>query len=451
MMFDSSGVRTFAVAAVVGSALLAGLAGCSGGGGSAAAAQSPAGPPPLPQVIKHVVIVIQENRSFDNLFNGYPGADTASSGTMSNGQTAALQPISLTAPVDVNHAHTNWFLEYAGGQLFFDRGTPVGQPPNYPYAFVPRNESAPYWTLASKFALADRMFQSNSGPSFVAHLYLTAGGTQIGAGQFVAENPDQNNIGLPVKTGWGCDDPSGTTVSLLGPNGTDLPGPFPCFDLTTLADELDAKGLSWRYYAPSVGNAGYSWSAFDAIRHIRYGTEWTSRVVSPETNVLADAPGAPLPSVTWVVPSGKNSDHGGSRSATGPAWVTAVVNAIGQSADWNSTAIFVTWDDWGGWFDHVVPPQLDSMGLGFRVPLIAISPYAKHGYVSHQQHEFGSILRFTEDEFGLGQLSASDTRADNLSDMFDFTQKPTPFVPFSTARSTSSFKHAPDPAPPDDD
>jgi phospholipase C len=305
--------------------------------------------------------------------------------------------------------------------------------------------------MASKYALADRMFQSNTGPSFVAHLYLTAGGAQLGPGRFVDENPDQNNEGLPIKDGWGCDDPAGTTVNLLGPHGTDEAGPFPCFDFATLADELDAKGLSWRYYAPAVGTSGYGWSAFDAIRHIRFGADWGEHVISPETQVLTDAPRGSLPSVTWIVPTGRNSDHAGSGSATGPAWVTAVVNAIGASPDWKSTAIFLTWDDWGGWFDHVVPPQVDAMGLGFRVPLVVISPYAKHGYVSHVQHEFGSILRFTESDFSLAALEASDARADDLSDMFDFTQAPAPFVPFATTRSPASFRHAPEATPPDDD
>jgi len=433
-----------------GAAALCALPAC--GGGAAAVAQSAVPPAPAPLTpIRHVVIVIQENRSFDNLFYGFPGADTATSGVMSSGQQVALSPVGLETSVDIDHSHTNWYTEYANGKLYFDRGSPAGEPPNYPYSYVPHAETAPYFAMASKYALADRMFQSNTGPSFVAHLYLTAGGSKLGPGRFADENPNQENQGLPLKVGWGCDDPAGSTVNLLGPGGTDVPGPFPCFDFETLADELDAKGLSWRYYAPAVGTVGYGWSAFDAIRHIRFGADWGRDVISPETQILSDAPNAPLPTVTWVVPTGANSDHAGSKSATGPAWVTAVVNAVGASPDWNSTAIFVTWDDWGGWYDHVVPPQVDPMGLGFRVPLIVISPYARHGYVSHVQHEFGSILRFVENDFGLAALQASDARADDLSDMFDFTQAPQPFVPFATGRSPASFRHAPEATPPDDD
>ncbi|MDQ2907879.1 MAG: hypothetical protein M3R44_00840 [Candidatus Eremiobacteraeota bacterium] len=419
------------------------LSGCGGGSST----------PPIPSptlrpsgAIKHVVIIIQENRSFDTLFNGFPGANTAQSGTMSNGLTVALHPNSLAAPQDINHSHINWYRQYAGGKLYFDRGAPGGQAPDFPYAYVPRSETQRYWNLAQSYTLADDMFQSNTGPSFVAHQYLTAASSQIGPGQYVDENPDSGGFNV-----WGCDSPADSTASLLGPAGSDLPGPFPCYDYKTLADELDAAAIGWRYYAPAVGTSGGVWSAYDAIRHIRYGADWTQNVVSPETNVLSDAPAGNLPAVTWVVPTFANSDHAGSRSTSGPQWVASVVNAIGSGPDWNSTAIFITWDDWGGWFDHVVPPQVDAMGLGFRVPLIVVSPYAKRGYVSHVQHEFGSILKFTEQTFGLAPLAASDARADNLSDCFDFTQTPAAFTPFSAGRSPGSFRHAPESTPPDDD
>ncbi len=403
-------------------------------------------PTPVPNanLIKHVVIVIQENRSFDNLFNGFPGADTVQSAVTSTGATVALKPIGLAFDQDIVHSHTNFVKEYANGNLFFDLGTPTPQGTYFPYSYVPQAQTQPYFAMAQRYALADRMFQSNSGPSLTSHLYLTAGSAQIAPGENVDENPDTPSV-------WGCDSPAGTTAALLGPNSTDIPGPFPCYNYTTLADELDAKALPWRYYAPAVGVSGAIWSVFDAIAHIRNGADWTSDVVSPETNVLNDARTGPLADVTWVVPSFVNSDHATSDSTSGPAWVASVVNAIGQGPNWNSTAIFVVWDDWGGWYDHVVPPQLDAMGLGFRVPLIVISPYAKHGYVSHVQHEFGSILHFTEERFGLASLAASDARADDLSDCFDFTQTAQPFTPFAVSRTPRSFFHARDLRAPDDD
>jgi phospholipase C len=138
-----------------------------------------------------------------------------------------------------------------------------------------------------------------------------------------------------------------------------------------------------------------------------------------------------LPGVAWVVPTAAESDHATGNNGSGPAWVATVVNAIGKSKYWNDTAIFVTWDDWGGWYDHVAPEQYNSYELGLRVPLIVISPYARPKYVSHVQHEFGSLLRFTEETFNLPSLGATDTRADDLRDMFDWAQKPLRFTPIS--------------------
>ncbi len=216
---------------------------------------------------------------------------------------------------------------------------------------------------------------------------------------------------------------------LLGPGG-ESPGPFPCFDYPTLGDELDAAGISWAYYAPAYGsvNAGFKWSAYDAIKHVRYGPAWTGNVISPETSVLADVAVGRLRAVSWVAPNANDSDHAGLNDGSGPQWVASVVSAIGASKYWNDTVVFVLWDDWGGWYDHVSPPQLDVMGLGFRVPLIVVSPYARRGYVSHVQHEFGSVLRFIESVYGVPQLAASDARADDLSDCFDFAQPVRPFA-----------------------
>jgi phospholipase C len=406
--------------------------------------------------IQHVVIIIQENRSFDNLFNGFPGADTAQTAKLSNGNTQVLATTTLEEPVDITHSHLNWYKEYANGNMYFDLGGPPSQP-LLPYSFVEQTETVPYWALASEFTIADRMFQANTGPSFIAHQYLIAATTQYSPGHYADENPSNDNTGAPTSRAWGCDDAPKVTVEQLGSQpGTDAPGPYPCFDYQTLADELDAAGVTWRYYAPAYApkSHGYIWSAYSAIKHIRFGADWSKNVVSPGAQIISDVSGTNphLAGVTWVTPSIADSDHAGSQSKTGPQWVANVVNAIGESQFWGSTAIFVTWDDWGGWYDHVVPPQLDSMGLGFRVPLIVISPYAKAAYVSHVQHEFGSILHFTEDTFGLGQLSAEDARADALPDCFDFSQVPLKYIPVPVKRKASSFlNEGAQTQPPDND
>jgi phospholipase C len=315
--------------------------------------------------------------------------------------------------------------------------------PTFPYGYVPQSETAPLWTLASQYTLADRMFQSNTGPSFVAHQYIIAGQSAE-----YDENPLSSTGGqLAV---WGCDSPEGSAATLLGPNGTDLPGAFPCFNYQTVADLLDAQGISWRYYAPTVTN---SWSAFDAIRHIRYGPEWATNVISPPPQFITDVQNGTLAQVTWIAPDFAYSDHAGpGATAGGPDWVADVVNAVGASPFWNSTAVLITWDDWGGWYDHVPPVAVDSMGLGFRVPLIVVSPYARPGYISHTQHEFGSFLRFTEEAFNLPSLGTRDAISDDLSDCFDFTQSPQPFVPVAVQKPPSFFiNSAPSDKPPDDD
>jgi len=404
---------------------------------------SPSTSPTPSTAVQHIVIIVQENRSVDNMFNGFPGADTAQTGQTHDGKTIRLTSRSLAAPGDAEHSHTAFVTDYDSGAMDgFDLTAPSGQPASYDYEFVPQSETVPDWTLASTYTFADRLFQSNSGPSFPAHLYLISGQSEM-----AAANP--HTPAGPTQP-WGCDSPSDATVQLMAPNGTLINGPYPCFDYTTLADKMDAAGITWRYYAPTLGTSGDVWSAYDAIRHVRFGSDWNN-VVSPETTILSDVAAGSLAQVTWVVPSKINSDHGGSKSTSGPQWVGDVVNAIGASKFWNNTVIFVTWDDWGGWYDHVAPPQLDVMGLGFRVPLIVVSPFAKRGYVSHTQHEFGSILKFTEEQFGLPSLGTTDARSDDLSDCFNFSQQRVRFVPVRTRLSPAFFmSQRPGGEPPDD-
>ena len=404
--------------------------------------------------IKHVVIIIQENRSVDNFFNGLPGADTVRIGSIPGG-AVDLHPVDLAAPIDVDHQHKAFREEYDGGRMdgWVHADTLPRQDPTFPYAYVPREQIAEYWDMAERWTFADRMFQSNTGPSFPAHLYLIAGTADL-----VANNPNHLETS---RFAWGCDSPPDATVTLMGPDDREVPGPFPCFNFRTLADDMDEQAVTWRYYAPSLDHLGSIWSAFDAIRHIRYGADW-SNVVSPETRVIADARAGRLPAVAWVVPTARDSDHAfpaksNSRDVAsvgqyGPQWVASVVNAIGEGPDWNDTAIFVVWDDWGGWYDHVAPPELDRMGLGFRVPLIVISPYARRHYVSHIQHEFGSILKFTEFAMNLPSLGTTDVRSDALYDCFNFAKPPDRYQPITLRKPVIfSYDEAPEPVVADDD
>jgi phospholipase C len=407
--------------------------------------------------INHVIIIVQENRSFDNLFHDYPNSDTTSFGYAHDGTRVVLQPIPLEVGYDISNGLRDFERSYDEGKMDgWDLRSigPAGsadiplRAAQYPqFGYVPVDEIRPYFEMADQYVLSDRMFQSNIDQSFAAHLYLIAG--QAGRA-----------INVPTGRPWGCDAFYGTTVATLTEKRKLGKRIAPCFGFRTLGDELDARFLSWRYYAPKVSSAatwrrfflsrhksrnvkgpefGQLWSAYDAVAQDRYGLPWVRSVISPETQILQDIKHGDLASVTWVIPDWKNSDHSLSRSSTGPSWVAAIVNAVGESPFWQSSVILITWDDSGGWYDHVPPPQLDFDGLGVRVPLLVISPYAKRGYVSHVQSEFGSILRFTEIAFGLHPLAASDSRASNLMDCFDFSRDPRVFLSIAAPEQAEYF------------
>jgi phospholipase C len=225
----------------------------------------------------------------------------------------------------------------------------------------------------------------------------------------------------------------------------------PCFDYQTIADELDHAGLSWRFYTSPIDTADGVWSGFQAVKHIRYGPDWRKDIVTPQVRFFHDVAAGHLANVSWITPTCANSDHPSCGGKTGPYWVANLVNAVGTSKFWDSTAVFVMWDDWGGLYDHVPPPLADYDGLGFRVPMIVVSAYAKQGYVSHVQYEHGSILKFVEDTFGLGRLAASDTRANSpAKDCFLFAQKPRKYKPIPTPYGPDFFLNQPlDLRPPD--
>ena len=187
------------------------------------------------------------------------------------------------------------------------------------------------------------------------------------------------------------------------------------------------------------------------MNHIYNGQDW-GNVVSPPQQFITDVASGYLANVTWVVPYCTNSDHATCLSNSGPQWVASLIDAVGESQFWSTTTIFVMWDEWGGWYDHVAPRYLDDDGLGFRVPLMIVSPYAKSGYVSHLQYEHGSILKYIEDTFGLRRLAKSDKRANSpVPDAIDYSQPPRSFTPFASKELEKRFVHErPDPRPLDE-
>jgi phospholipase C len=400
-----------------------------------AGAASPAAGPRTP--IQHVVIMIQENRSFDNFFARFPGADGATMGKRHNGTLTPLVKKNLLDPTDMVHGYQGFIVDYDHGKMDgFDQSvTAAGNVDGLlPYQYVDPAQIAPYWTLAKRYVLTDRMFMTEGSDSFIAHQDLIAGGTQI--------NQNYSVINAPSRDPWGCDAPPGTVTSLVDRAGTAFfgKGPFPCFSYPSLAQLLDRKNVTWRYYV-NVPTA--DWNAFDAIRSVRYSPQWEAEISTPQTNIFRDVTNGTLPAVSWVFPGADYSDHPGEPRDFGPDWVGNVVNAIGESSYWKSTVIFVVWDDWGGFYDHVAPPQYGFGQLGFRVPALVVSPYARPGYVAHRQYEFGSILRFIEDNWGLGRLGTSDLRAKSIAAVFDFAAAPRAYVPVTVGHTPDFFMALP--------
>ena len=173
------------------------------------------------------------------------------------------------------------------------------------------------------------------------------------------------------------------------------------------------------------GESGYRWSALDAIDHIRNTSLWTDHVV-PTAQFVDDATNGRLPAVSWLVVNADRSEHPPASVCVGENWTVQQLNAVMQGPDWNSTAIFLTWDDFGGFYDHVPPPKVDNFVFGPRVPLLIISPYARQGFISHTFYEFSSVLKFIEERFGLKPLTKRDSEANDMLDSFDFDQRPLP-------------------------
>jgi phospholipase C len=439
-----SGVTAFLAAPALLLACVACLlAGCGGMRTDSAAAQSfiPGSQTMLAgNPIKHFVIVVQENRSFDNIFKGYPGADSATTG-VSRGKTIPLQQATWEMN-DISHYYPDAMTDYDGGKL---DGFSILSNRNA-YVYMKRSLVSTYWTMAKQYALGDHMFSTEWGPSFTAHQMIIAGTTAI--------SPQRSIVDLPGDGGGlhfcGATGPGNTSLLTNTKQYLASQGPYPCFSYPTMATSLDKAHVSWRYYYPAKGGNDL-WDPFKAIKAVYSGPDWANIVTSP-SQILTDAKAGKLAGVSWVVPDYENSDHPGTHSSTGPEWVAAIVNAIGTGPDWKTTAIVVVWDEWGGLYDHVAPPQKYYFGLGFRVPCLIISPYAKAGYVSHTVYEFASPLKTIEQIFGAPSIGTTDVTANSMLDSFDFTKPPRPFKKIPSKLPPSYFLTQPQSnEPPDDD
>ncbi|GAC1514624.1 MAG: hypothetical protein NVS2B16_21610 [Chloroflexota bacterium] len=365
--------------------------------------------------IKHVVIIAKENHSFDNIFGRYPGADGATNAQTADGSTVQLNRTPDHPLLDIAHAGESAF--YAVDQGRMDRfnqlpgaiqdGTDIADS-QYAASDLPA-----YWNYAKHYALDDHFFSTIMGPSFPNHLITVAADSG---------NAIDNPTGQ-TKHAWGCDGGKYSLVDAIDPQTFRHYQEKPCFDMPTLVDTLQRHHVSWKYYAPSAFHSGYTWSALDAIRHIRFSTLWKSNVPD-DSRFVQDVTRGKLAAVTWLVTSEENSEHPPYSMCIGQNWTTRQINAVMRSRFWKSTVIVLTWDDFGGFFDHVAPPKQDYISLGPRVPTLVISPFARQHFIDHHVLDFTSILKFIEQNFRLPALNARDASAASISSSLNFDQKP---------------------------
>ena len=411
--------------------------------------------------IKHVIVIMQENRSFDHYFGTFPGADGLS---MKDGVPAVCLPepqgngcarpfvehqdrnggaahSSLAAAKAIDGGKMDGFVAVASG-IRSQCKNPTdpncaesgGAGVDRVMAYHVQSDIPNYWAYAKNFVLQDQMFEPVASWSLASHLYMVSG--------WSANCSDPN-------------DPETCQSDLARKRPKpDVETPYGWTDLTWL---LNRDHVSWAYY---LDGGPMQRGRARADRHsVNRGVPAIWNVLPQFTDVHQDKQlgnvqtldaffaalkAGTLPAVSWIAPNSRDSEHPPSLVSVGQTYVTRIINAIMQSPEWSSTAIFLTWDDWGGFYDHVPPPGVDKLGYGIRVPGIAISPYAKRGFIDHQKLSFDAYLKFIEDDFLQGQRidPKTDGRPDprpnvrenapilgDLTREFDFNQKPaSPFL-----------------------
>ena len=365
--------------------------------------------------IKHIVFIVKENRTFDNYFGTFPGADGATSGQISTGEVIPLRHAPDMTPRDIDHSYQAAVEATDGGAMdrfdLIQGGNVNGDYLSYSQYF--ESDIPNYFAYARNFVLADAFFSSLEGPSFPNHLYT------VGAQSNRAIN---NPLSITTPGRWGCDAAADSRVQTLEEPG-DFGSVYPCFDFDTLADRLEEQRLSWKYYAPGQGESGYIWPALNAVRHIRLTSLWQQHVI-PTAQFVQDAQNGQLPTVSWLVVGSGMSEHPPASVCMGENWTVEQLNAVMSGPDLDSTVVFLTWDDFGGFYYHVATPVVDNFGFGPRVPLLIISPWARRGHITHTTIEFSSVLKFIEERFDLDPLTERDQDANDLIDSFDFDHRP---------------------------
>ena len=379
--------------------------------------------------VKRVIYLMLENRSFDNLFGRFPGVEGTTVGNML-GKEKPLLRCPDWLPGDLGHDRGSALAEYDDGKLDNFGINLYGDP--WAYTQFQGPEIPAYWHWAKEYALSDHFFSSVMGPSFPNHFYFIAG--QSGG---VYDNPE--NIGTAPFAAtegqpggghfksWGCDAvPLGDHNVYIVEN--DAKGHEhkrkTCFDMETVGGQLTNRGIDWRYYAPLPGYLGYFWNQYNAVDEVFHTDLWHEHAQHNIDDLITDIQAGDLPPVTWAVPHFELSDHPPSSSAFTHNSVQDVVNALMRSDIWSSTVLFLTWDEWGGFYDHVVPPVVDEGGMGFRVPLLTISPFTHRGLIDDEVGEFSTPLKFISDNWGLPYLTPRIAKTHNMEHLFDFEAEP---------------------------
>jgi phospholipase C len=411
--------------------------------------------------IQHIIFIVQENHSFDNYFGTYPGADgllpnssipidpndtgmgsvspfhlnasvpvsivgdelppgVSDPDELSTGSNDSVSPYHLSSESigqDLNHAWEDAHEAYDNGKM---DGFVAAEGSNLTMGYYNRSDIPYYWDYADDYVLDDDFFSSLMGPSFPNHLYIASG-----------TNGPTNMTESWILNGSIINNPN----SSFSWQGVDL-------TWSTLAEELSIANMSWRWYDGDVNATEPTiWNVLPLFDYFQTHPNELSVHVKNTQNFVADIKNNNLPSVSWIIPGSWHpailppifadesiSEHPPARPDCGMDYVAYLVDQVMQSPAWNSTAIIITWDDYGGFYDHVPPPQVDAYGEGFRVPTLVISPWAKHNYIDHTQYEFASLLRLAEDNFNLPTPNpwGRDITANDMMNSFNFSQTPQP-------------------------
>lgn len=384
-------------------------------------AEEPDQASPAKTPIKHMLVLMQENHSFDNYFGTYPGADGIPAGTCmpvdpaNPSNTTCLKPFHLgnRAIQDLDHNLVTFQREYNEGRMdgFISAFRQVGKDGTLAMGYYNDQDLPFYWNVADEYVLFDRFFSSAAGGSVKNHMYWIAG------------HPGSDQDSVP-KEGWG--------------------------DIPTIFDRLEERGISWKFYVQNYDpkitfrnrsnddrGAQVVWVPLLAYARYLDDPKLFSHIVHID-EYFHDLENNTLPAVAFMVPSGA-SEHPPGSILAGQRFVKNLINGLMLSDSWESSAFMWTYDDWGGWYDHVAPPRVDKHGYGFRVPALLVSPYARRGHIEHTELDYTSILKFIEENYDLKPLAERDARAASIAGAFDFTQPPRAPLIISSERNVQQL------------